>query len=216
MLKVTTLLDLLHGAGVTVAVSMLAIAAGIPLGLMLAAGRTGRIRVVRAFCAAYSSFVRAVPVVTFMMLIYFGLPALGIALDPFPAAVFALALNTAAFNGEIWRAGIADFPHGQLEAARAFGMTRKVSFWRIVFPQIWRSSLPSLVNEMTLLIKVSPAIAIIGVVDLTRKARQISAVTYEPLPAFISAALIYGLVLALLVAGARWLERRLARRFGFA
>jgi len=123
MLKVATLLDLLHGAGVTVAVSMLAIAAGIPLGLMLAAGRTGRSRVVRAFCAAYSSFVRAVPVVTFMMLIYFGLPALGIALDPFPAAVFALALNTAAFNGEIWRAGIADFPHGQLEAARAFGMT---------------------------------------------------------------------------------------------
>src|SRR5882762_8754726 len=181
MLKVATLLDLLHGAGVTVAVSMLAIAAGIPLGLMLAAGRTGRSRVVRAFCAAYSSFVRAVPVVTFMMLIYFGLPALGIALDPFPAAVFALALNTAAFNG-----------------------------------QIWRSSLPSLVNEMTLLIKVSPAIAIIGVVDLTRKARQISAVTYEPLPAFVSAALIYGLVLALLVAGARWLERRLARRFGFA
>jgi len=60
---------------------------------MLAAGRTGRIRVVRALCAAYSSFVRAVPVVTFMMLIYFGLPALGIALDPFPAAVFALALN---------------------------------------------------------------------------------------------------------------------------
>jgi His/Glu/Gln/Arg/opine family amino acid ABC transporter permease subunit len=209
MLKAAALLDLLHGAGITIAVSVLAIAAGIPLGLMLAAGRTGRIRVVRAFCAAYASFIR-------VMLIYFGLPALGIAFDPFPAAVFALALNTAAFNGEIWRAAIVDFPYGQLEAARAFGMTRNVSFWRIVFPQIWRSSLPSLVNEMTLLIKVSPAIAIIGVVDLTRKARQISAVTYEPLPAFISAALIYGLVLALLVAGARWLERRLARKFGFA
>jgi His/Glu/Gln/Arg/opine family amino acid ABC transporter permease subunit len=216
MLKVATLLDLLHGAGITIAASALAISVGIPLGLVLAAGRTGRIAVVRAVCAAYSSFVRAVPVVTFVMLIYFGLPALGIAFNPFPAAVVALTLNTAAFNGEIWRAAIVDFPHGQLEAARAFGMTRNVSFWRIVFPQIWRSSLPSLVNEMTLLIKVSPAIAIIGVVDLTRKARQISAVTYEPLPAFISAALIYGLVLALLVASARWLERRLARRFGLA
>jgi len=215
MLNVAALLDLVHGAGITVTVSVLAIASGIPLGLLLAAGRTGRIRAVRGFCAAYSSFVRAVPVVTFVMLIYFGLPALGIAFDPFPAAVVALALNTAAFNGEIWRAAIVGLQHGQLEAARAFGMTPNVAFWRIVFPQIWRSSLPSLVNEMTLLIKVSPAIAVIGVVDLTRKARQISAVTYEPLPAFISAALIYGLMLVLLVAGARWLEKRLTRRFGF-
>jgi His/Glu/Gln/Arg/opine family amino acid ABC transporter permease subunit len=216
MLKLAALLDLLHGAGITVAVSALAIAAGVPLGLALAAGRTGSMPMVPAFCAAYSSFVRAVPVVTFVMLLYFGLPALGVALDPLPAAVLALTLNTAAFNGEIWRAAIADFPRGQLEAARAFGMTRRVAFWRIVFPQIWRSSLPSLVNEMTLLIKASPAIAIIGVVDLTRKARQIAAVTYEPLPAFISAAVIYGAALALIVAGARWLERRLALRVGAA
>jgi len=215
MLKLATLVDLLHGAWITIAVSVLAISTGIPLGLVLAAGRTGGNLVLRAACATYSSFVRAVPVVTFVMLIYFGLPALGVAFDPFSAAVLALTLNTAAFNGEIWRAAIVDFPNGQIEAARAFGMTRSITFWRIVFPQIWRSSLPSLVNEMTLLIKVSPAIAIIGVVDLTRKARQIAAVTYEPLPTFIAAAAIYGLVLVLLVAGARWLERRLAIRPGF-
>jgi His/Glu/Gln/Arg/opine family amino acid ABC transporter permease subunit len=213
MLKFTVLLDLLHGAGVTVAVSALAIAAGIPLGLALAAGRTGRNPLIRALCSVYSSFVRAVPVVTFVMLIYFGLPAFGVAFEPVPAAVIALTLNTAAFNSEIWRAAIVNFPHGQLEAARSFGMTPPVSFWRIVFPQMWRASLPSLVNEMTLLIKASPAIAIIGVVDLTRKARQIAAVTYEPLPAFISAAVIYGAALVLLVVGARWLERRLARQF---
>jgi len=212
MLKFAALLDLLSGAGVTLAVSALAIAMGIPLGLALAAGRTGRNPLLRAGCTVYSSFVRAVPVVTFVMLFYFGLPALGVAFDPLPAAVIALTLNTAAFNSEVWRAAIVNFPHGQLEAARSFGMTRRVSFWRIVFPQIWRTSLPSLVNEMTLLIKASPAIAIIGVVDLTRKARQIAAVTYEPLPAFISAAVIYGIALALLVVGARWLERRLARQ----
>lgn len=212
MLKFAALLDLLSGAGVTVAVSLLAIGFGIPLGLLLAAGRAGRSRLIGAGCTLYSSFVRAVPVVTFVMLFYFGLPALGVAFDPLPAAVIALTLNTAAFNSEIWRAAIVNFPHGQLEAARSLGMTRRVAFWRIVFPQIWRTSLPSLVNEMTLLIKASPAIAIIGVVDLTRKARQIAAVTYEPLPAFISAALIYGVALALLVVGARWLERRLARQ----
>src|SRR4029077_15223486 len=111
--------------------------------------------------------------------------------------------NTAAFNGEIWRAGIVDFPRGQIEAARSFGMTRRRIFWRIMLPQIWRRSVSPIVNEMTLLIKASPAIAVIGVVDLTRKARQIAESSYEPLPAFVSAVIVYGAVLILLVIAGR-------------
>jgi polar amino acid transport system permease protein len=214
MLRWSTTLDLLRGAGVTVMVSSLAIAVGVPLGLLLALARTRRGPGLRWLSAVYSSFVRAAPVVTFTMLIFFGLPAVGVSLDPLPAAVIALALNTAAFNAEIWRAAIMDFPPGQLEAAQAMGMSGSVAFRRVVFPQIWRASLPALVNEMTLLIKASPAIAIIGVVDLTRKARQIAATTYEPLPPFVAAAVVYGLALAALVTGARTLERRLRRRYG--
>jgi His/Glu/Gln/Arg/opine family amino acid ABC transporter permease subunit len=205
----SALLDLLRGAATTVAVCGLAIALGIPLGLAIATARTGKNAIVRAACGIYSSFVRAVPLVTFVMLIYFGLPALGLEFDPVPAAILALTLNTAAFNSEIWRAAIVDFPLGQLEAARALGMTRRIAFWRITFPQIWRRSVPPLVNEMTLLIKTSPAIAIIGVVDLTRKARQIAESTYEPLPPFLSATAIYGATLIVLVVAARLIERRL-------
>jgi His/Glu/Gln/Arg/opine family amino acid ABC transporter permease subunit len=212
MLSPAALLDLLTGVGTTVAICSIAIAFGMPLGLLIAAGRTGKNPVLRLLCGLYASFVRAVPLVTFVMLIYFGLPALGLAFDPLPASVFALSLNTAAFNSEIWRAGIADFSRGQIEAARAFGMTPRLAFWRIMFPQIWRKSLPLLVNEMTLLIKASPAIAVIGVVDLTRKARQIAESTYEPLPAFFAAVLIYGVLLMALVAAARLLERRLSAR----
>jgi His/Glu/Gln/Arg/opine family amino acid ABC transporter permease subunit len=214
MLTASMLLDLLTGVATTVAVSAIAIAAGVPLGLLLALGRSAKVPMLGTACAIYASFVRAVPVVTFVMLIFFGLPALGVSLDPLPAAVIALTLNTTAFNSEIWRAAIVDFPRGQLESARAFGMTGPVSFRRIVFPQIWRASLPSLVNEMTLLIKASPAIAIIGVVDLTRKARQIAATTYEPLPPFLAAAVLYGLALLFLVIAARTLERRLRVRLG--
>jgi His/Glu/Gln/Arg/opine family amino acid ABC transporter permease subunit len=212
MLSPAALLDLLTGAATTVAICTAAIAAGMPLGLVIAAGRTGKNPILRFLCGLYASFVRAVPLVTFVMLIYFGLPALGIAFEPLPAAVFALSLNTAAFNSEIWRAGIVDFSRGQIEAARAFGMTPRLAFWRIMFPQIWRKSLPPLVNEMTLLIKASPAIAVIGVVDLTRKARQIAESTYEPLPAFFAAVAIYGVMLLALVAAARLLERRLTAR----
>jgi His/Glu/Gln/Arg/opine family amino acid ABC transporter permease subunit len=212
MLELAALIDLLRGAAITVGVCSVAIVAGIPLGLVIAAGRTGANPVLRFACAVYASLVRATPVVTFVMLIYFGIPALGLEMSPLPAAVIALTLNTGAFNSEIWRASIVDFSRGQLEAAKAFGMTRRTAFWRIMFPQIWRTSLPPLVNEMTLLIKASPAIAIIGVVELTRKARQIAEATYEPLPAFLSALLIYGVVLALLIAVARFVERRLAER----
>jgi His/Glu/Gln/Arg/opine family amino acid ABC transporter permease subunit len=210
MLSAAGILDLLRGAGTTVAVCSLAIAAGMPLGLAIAAGRTGKNGALRVLCALYSSFVRATPLVTFVMLFYFGLPALGVEFDPLPAAVIALTLNTAAFNGEIWRAGIADFPRGQVEAARSFGMTSRTTFWRIMFPQIWRRSVSPMVNEMTLLIKASPAIAVIGVVDLTRKARQIAESTYAPLPPFVSAVVIYGVVLMLLVVAGRFIERRFA------
>ncbi len=210
MLSAAAILDLLSGAATTVAVCSIAIVAGIPLGLALAAGRTGRNSVLRFLSALYSSLVRATPLVTFVMLIYFGLPALGVEFDPLPAAVLALTLTTAAFNGEIWRAGIADFPRGQIEAARSFGMTRRTAFWRIMFPQIWRRSVSPIVNEMTLLIKASPAIAVIGVVDLTRKARQIAEATYEPLPPFVAAVVVYGVVLILLVIAGRLVERRFA------
>jgi His/Glu/Gln/Arg/opine family amino acid ABC transporter permease subunit len=212
MLTPAAILDLLRGAGTTVTVCGVAIAAGIPLGLAIAAGRTGGNAILRFLCALYSSLVRATPLVTFVMLIYFGLPALGVEFGPLTAAVLSLALNTAAFNSEVWRAAIVDFPRGQLEAARSFGMTRRTAFWRIMFPQIWRRSVAPIVNEMTLLIKASPAIAIIGVVDLTRKARQIAESTYEPLPAFISAVIVYGFVLAMLVVGGRFIERRIAGR----
>jgi His/Glu/Gln/Arg/opine family amino acid ABC transporter permease subunit len=206
----TGILELLRGAGTTVAVCSMAIAAGLPLGLAIAAGRTGKNRILRFLCGLYSSFVRATPLVAFVMLIYFGLPALGVEFDPLPAAVISLTLTTAAFNSEIWRAGIADFSSGQLEAARSFGMTRRMAFWRIMFPQVWRRSISPIVNEMTLLIKASPAIAVIGVVDLTRKAREIAESTYAPLPPFFSAVIIYGVVLMLLVIAGRYLERRFA------
>src|SRR3989442_10618735 len=142
MLKWSTMLDLLRGAGMTVTVSCLAIAAGVPLGLLLALARTRRARGLRWLSAVYSSFVRAAPVVTFTMLIFFGLPALGVSLDPLPAAVIALALNTAAFNAEIWRAAIIDFPRGQLEAAQAGGMNRRAAFPRLRFSQILAPRLP--------------------------------------------------------------------------
>jgi ABC-type amino acid transport system permease subunit len=135
-------------------------------------------------------------------------PVLGIKVDPIPAAVLTLTLNTAAFNSEIWRAGLLAFPRDERDAATAFGMTRSVAFRRIVMPQLWRTCLPALVNEMSLLIKGSPAIAVLGVVEITRAAVRIGAETYEPLPPFLVATVLYALVVYAFLWAQRMLEAR--------
>jgi ABC-type amino acid transport system permease subunit len=166
--------------------------------------------------AAYVSVLRATPLVTLALLVFFALPNVGVPIDPVPAAILTLAMNTAAFNCEIWRAALNDFPRPQLDAAIAAGMTPWLGFRRIVFPQIWRISLPGLVNEMTLLIKSSPAIAVVGIVDITRAAVRIGAQTYEPLPPFLAATALYLLVVLGFVRAQRSIELHLDRKFGFA
>ena len=211
-----SLLSLLQGAAVTVALSLLGIVLGVPLGLGLALIRWTRVPVLARAVAAYVSVLRATPMVTLALLIFFALPNIGIPIDPIPGAILTLTLNTAAFNCEIWRAALLDFPKAQMEAAAATGMSGALAFRRIVFPQLWRTSLPSLVNEITLLIKASPAIAVLGVVDITRAAVRIGAETYEPLPPFLVATALYLAVVLLLVRIQRTIEPALVRRYGVA
>lgn len=205
--------SLLNGALVTALVSGAAILCGIPLGLILALIRWGRVPVLSQIVALYVSILRATPLITLALLVFFALPALGFTISTFAAAVLTLLLNTSAFNCEIWRSALEDFSHDQLEAARAFGMRPALAFRRIILPQIWQTSLPPLVNEMTLLIKASPAIAVIGIVDLTQAANRIGAATYQPLPPILAATVLYILLVLILVGLQRITERSLRRKF---
>lgn len=205
---------ILDGAVVTAALAAVSILLSLPLGLLLALLRGGRIPVVPGLLAAVVSLVRATPFVTLVLFVYFVLPAAGLELEPVPAAIVALTLNTAAFSSEIWRSALLTFPRDQLEAAAAFGMSGRTTFIRIVFPQIWRANLGPLVSEVTILLKCTPAVAVIGVVEITRAAGRIGAETYEPLPPFLVATFIYTALIATLVRGQRVVERRIARRFG--
>jgi His/Glu/Gln/Arg/opine family amino acid ABC transporter permease subunit len=206
--------NLLGGAVTTLWISSLSIAVGAPLGLVLALIRVWRVPVLSHAVAVFVSIIRATPVITLALFVFFGIPAMGLTLSPTVAALITLSVNTSAFHAEIWRASILDFPQNQSEAASAFGMTRLQAFRLIVLPQAWRASLPPMVNEMTFLIKSSPAIAVIGVVDLTRTASRIAAYTYDPLPPYISAAIIYAVVVFSLVRAQRVVERMIVRRYG--
>ena len=162
---------LIEGAWTTLWISAIAIAFGVVAGLLIALVRMLRLPVIAQLLVIYISLARAT----------------------------ALTLNTSAFNAEIWRNAFRTFPREQREAAESVGMRRWTYFRYIMLPQMWIESLPALVNEMSFLIKGSPAIAVIGVVDLTRVTNRISSVTYEPLSPILAAGLLYVAIIGCLL-----------------
>jgi len=146
--------------------------------------------------------------VTLLLLLFFALPNVGVPINPISAAILGLVMNTSAFNCEVWRSALMGFPKDQYEAAQSVGMRAGLRFRRIVLPQIIRVSLPGLVNEMSLLIKVTPVLAVVGVVDITRAAVRIGSDTYEPLPPMLFAVALYVPIVFALVSLQRLIERR--------
>ena len=204
-------LAIFQGALTTLLLSGAGILLGLPLGLGLALIRWARVPLLAPSVAAYVSLLRATPLVTLVLLLFFALPNFGISVGPMSAGILALVMNTSAFNCEVWRAALMDLPKDQIEAAKSVGMQRGLRLRRIVLPQIARVSLPGLINEMSLLIKVTPVLAVVGVVDITRAAVRIGAQTYEPLPPFFVALAIYIPIVFALVSLQRWVERRQLR-----
>lgn len=203
-------LSLLQGAGVTAALSLAGIAIGLPFGLLLAVARWARVPVIAPAAAVYVSIVRAAPAVTLGLLIFFALPTVGLEIGPIPAGIATLAISTSAFDCEIFRGGLAAFPREQIDAAMSFGMPATLRFRRILLPQVLRTVRPALINEMTLIVKASPAVAVMGVVDITRAAVRIGADTYRPLPPFLAALVLYSLFVSIFVVLQRVAERRRA------
>ena len=202
------ILSIFQGALVTITLSLIGILIGLPIGLGLALLRWANVPVIARIVAVYVSMLRATPLVTLLLLLFFALPNIGVPINPISAAILALVMNTSAFNCEVWRAALMNFPKDQYEAAQSVGMRASQRFRRIVLPQILRVSLPGLVNEMSLLIKVTPVLAVVGVVDITRAAVRIGAETYDPLPPFLVAIALYAPIVFALVALQRWIERR--------
>lgn len=204
---------LLYGLLVTCAASLVGIIIGIPLGLAIALCRVKRIPILGSILAVYVSFIRSLPLVLLVLWLYFGMPILGINLNAFIAGSLALALNHSAFISEIWRSSILNFPVEQIEAAKAYGMTDNQAFIRIILPQVWRTSLPAIANEITFIIKASPAIGVIGIDDLTRRASKLAASNFQPLAMTAIAMLLYIVVLFTVTRLMRGIDYRMQQRY---
>lgn len=201
----------LEGAGVTLLVSVSAMILAISLGLTLALLRRYGPRPAALLAQLYVELFRGTPVLLQLYVIYFGLSNLSehLRLAAMPAAILGLGLNYAAYEAEIYRAGMEAVPPGQLEAAQALGMPTRMALRRIVVPQALRFALPGVTNDFIALLKDSSLVSVITVVELTKR-MTITAVDLRSwlIPGLLCAGLYLGMSYPLSRLSA-WLEDRI-------
>lgn len=205
---------LLRATGTNIAIAAAAMALALAGGILLTILRSLKIAPLNLVIGVVISFIRGTPVLIQIFLFYYGLPALGLQLDPLTAGICAIAFNSTIFISEIMRGGLADMDSGPVEAAIALGLKARAIWGKVVIPQLLLRILPPLVNEATIILKGTALLSVITVVELFRAAQQISATTFRPFETMLAAAAII-LVLNVLVSQfGGMLERRLAVRRG--
>jgi polar amino acid transport system substrate-binding protein len=182
---------LLKGAGMTVAISTVAMALAIVLGLSLCLLRLCGGNVFKSLAVAYVEIIRGTPLLLQLYIIYYGLPNIGINLNAFTAAVLALGMHGAAYEAEIYRAGIASIPKGQTEAALSLGMTQALIYRRILIPQAVRLVLPPVTNDFIALFKDSSLVSVIALVELTKTYNMLAVASMRYLELGLLTAALY-------------------------
>lgn len=214
MFSTQTFLDsfgpLFWAARYTLLVSGLGIGLGLVIGAVICAAALSRNPALRRFAAIWVSFLRGVPLLVQLLLMYYLLPVIGIDVPPLAAAVITVGICASAYISEIWRGAISALPKGQSEAAIAIGMSPGDVWARIVLPQAVVMSLPALVNELILLVKASSLVSVVGILEVTRASQAQAATTFRPLEVYLAAACIYLLINLCLAGLGRWLEHRTA------
>lgn len=195
-----TLLALLPGIPLTLKLATLSVVLGAFLALPLALMRLSGVGVLDWISKGYTFVFRSTPLLVQIFIIYYGLgqfreirtsflwPVLR---DPYWCAIIALTLNTAAYASEIIRGGLLSVPAGQIEAARAVGMSRFTTFRRIILPQAIRQALPGYGNELILMVKATSLASIITLMEVTGIAAKMISETYRAIEIFIVAGAVY-------------------------
>ncbi|MDR1137573.1 MAG: ABC transporter substrate-binding protein/permease [Synergistaceae bacterium] len=201
-----------RAAIVTLQVSLTAMILAIVLGLVLAIARVFSPKWISVLAASFVEFMRGTPVLIQLFFIFYGLPNIGIKLSPFWAGAVGLGLNYAAYEAEIYRAGLLAIPPTQWEAALALGMTRWEAMREVILPQAARVVIPPITNDFISLLKDSSLVSIITMVDLTKAYGQFAAAYYDYFGPGIIVAFIYLIIGLPFVKFSRYTERRLAEQ----
>ena len=205
------LLFLVDGLYFTIGLSVTAILISIVLGLLIALPGLAARRVPQAINRTYVELVRAVPILVLILWVYYGLPQIAaISISVFWAGVIALAISDSAFQAEIFRAGIQSVDRGQYEAAHSISLNYRDTMRFVILPQAIKRILPALGNQLVYMLKMSSLVSVIGMQELTRRANELVVTEYRPLEIYTVLVLEYLVLILLVSAGVRWLERRFA------
>ncbi len=203
---------LLTGVWLTLALSITAIVISVVVGLIMAVWLLSQYRVLRWVARVYVECFRAIPLLVLLLWVYYGLPVVsGIQFDAFAAGVLSLALSDAAFEAEVFRAGIQSVPKGQREAAETLGLSRWKTLRFVVFPQAIRTILPALGNQFVYVMKMSSLVSVVGLQELTRRSNELNVTEYRPLEIYTFLVAEYLLLILLTSWGVRRLERKLSQ-----
>ncbi len=201
---------LIPGLTATIPLTVIAFSLAMVIAVAAALAQFARVPAVTQLCRFYIWVFRGTPLLVQLFVVFYGLPRVGITLDPFPAAVVVFSLNEGAYCAETVRAALEAVPAGQLEAGYCAGMSYLQTMRRIILPQAMRTAFPSLSNSLIAMVKDTSLASNITVVEMFRAAEQINAVVYEPLVLYIEVGLVY----LLLSTALTWLQGVGERRLG--
>lgn len=205
--------DLMAGLGITITLGAVSFVLGSALGALVTLARISGSLVLRAVAAVYVSIFRGTPLLIQIMIVYFGLPQLGVEIPPIPSAIVAFTLFSAAYLSENFRAGVLGVDRGQWEAAASMAMPYWKTLRRVIFPQAIRIAMPAVGSRFVALMKDTSLASAVTVVELTRVAEGIGTSTFRYMEALLLVGLLYWLINTCLQLGQQALEKRMRRAY---
>lgn len=182
---------LLPGLTMTIPLTVISFSFAMIIAVVTALVQFANIKILKQLARFYIWVVRGTPLLVQLYVIFYGLPGVGIILDPFPAAVIVFSINEGAYCAETMRAALESVPTGQMEAGYCVGMSYLQIMWRIVLPQAFRTAFPPLSNSLIAMVKDTSLAANITVMEMFMATQRIVARTYEPLALYVEVGLVY-------------------------
>ncbi len=202
---------LIPGLTVTIPLTVISFAFALVIAIAVALIQFAKVRVLKDIARFYIWVIRGTPLLVQLFVVFYGLPGIGILIDPFPAAVLVFSINEGAYCAETIRAGLEAVPYGQMEAGECVGMSYMQIMRRILLPQALRISFPALANSIISMTKDTSLAANITVTEMFMATQRIVARTYEPLVLYIEVGIIYLAFCTVLTKLQRAGERKLGR-----
>jgi len=214
---ITQLLSsIVQGVGLTLYVTGASLLFGGVIGLVLVGAARSPIALIRATATLYINIVRVIPPITWLFLIYFGLPQFALRLSTIQAAIIGFSVIASAFMAEIYRSGLLSIPEGQREAAHALGLSAATTVGHVITPQAFRVALPAIATYGIGLLKDSALASTIGVREITYYAQQSAKQTHEGLLSFVVAGALYIAISLIVALVSRRVDLTLRRKIGVA